>query len=1182
MNYTTTFEWTETDSRYLAKLQKILVPQAESALDEFYDWVMTKGPGPSFLTPDTIDRVKALQLRFWIDFFDSPPSPAYAASRSIVGIQHAEIGLNSQLFLASMRKFQQIFERLLSQRIRSPRTLKSLIQAMAKKIDIDIAIIIDAYTNHYTEIETKRTSFRAKLVSLLNELTQGNFNIQIPEASAADDKPFADALQQLTNTLRNITHQTHEISQGRYELASGTAQPDNFLGQALRDLASALKQTAEANEDHTWKLTGLNRLSTILRGDSTTEVIASSAAQFLGRYIGVPIVSIYTIDSEKDEYILMGQHGNIEGYRRSVPFGTGYIGQCGASMETISVDGIPEESLSIQTGIGTLKPQSLFVAPLRSSTRSVGVIEIGSFTPLTIQTRDLLEISGLAIASALESSIARASAAHLLKSSVSLTTKLEAQHDALSTANQELESRTEQLEKTEIRLRRQQDALRETNSLLQKSNSDLKATEALAKNRNSELEIARLQIEEKADDLERASQYKSDFLANMSHELRTPLNSVLLLSGHLAANKAGRLDSSEVESAEVIYSSGKDLLSLINEVLDLAKIESGHLEIQDIKVDLRSLAKRLELNFRAQAEQKNIVMRTQFAVDVPAELVTDGKRVEQILKNLLSNALKFTKSGSVVVEFALLEPQDKESLPSARQDPVIQIKVTDTGIGIASAHREHIFEAFQQAETGTSRRYGGTGLGLSISKQLTQLLGGTLELLESSSQGSTFALSLPIEPIASSQRRPSNPTNRAATLRRVDTPSVHNPIDLAETTAVDDDRGDITASDQLILLIEDDRNFADFTRDLCRQSGFKCLIATTGEEGIALAKTFRPAGILLDINLPGMDGWAVLADLKNDIRTRHIPVQFASIDERQAEAFQRGAIGYVSKPASVSQLTSCLEHIAEYHQTSSRTLLIAHEDPGTRAKIRQTLELKDIHLLETDSSKGLYEIATQKSPDCIVIGTRLSDGASHEAIGELAKDGAPLPPIIFFNDGDLDELDLDGFAAYATDNIVHSVRSSERLLDEVALIFHCVFEDLPDRQQEIISRIRSSNDCHKGRKLLLVEDDMRSAFALSEILIQRGMEVHIAENGQLGLDQLQKIDFDLILTDITMPLMDGYQMIAKIREQKEHRNLPILTLTANAMKEERSKSIRAGANDYLTKPIDIEQLCSAMRVWLYR
>ncbi|MDG2050821.1 MAG: protoglobin domain-containing protein, partial [Myxococcota bacterium] len=551
MNYTTNFEWTETDSRHLAKLQKILVPQAESALDEFYDWLMTKGPGPSFLTPDTIDRVKALQLRFWIEFFDSPPSPAYAASRSIVGIQHAEIGLNSQLFLASMRKFQKIFERLLSQRIRSPRALKPLSQAMAKKIDIDITIIIDAYTKHYTEIEKKRTSFRAKLVSLLNELTQGNFNVQIPEAIEADDQAFADALQELTNTLRNVTHQTHELSQGRYDLATGTAQTDNFLGQALRELASALKQTAEANEDHTWKLTGLNRLSTILRGDSTTEVIASSAAQFLGRYIGLPIVSIYTIDSEKDEYILMGQHGNSEGHRTSVPFGTGYVGQCGASMETISVDEIPEESLSIQTGIGALKPRSLFVAPLRSSTRSVGVIEIGSFTPLTIQTRDLLEISGLAIASALESSIARASAAHLLKSSVSLTTKLEAQHDALSAANQELESRTEQLEKTEIRLRRQQEALREANSLLQKTNSDLQATEALAKNRNSELEIARLQIEEKADDLERASQYKSDFLANMSHELRTPLNSVLLLSGHLAENKAGRLDSSEVESAEV-------------------------------------------------------------------------------------------------------------------------------------------------------------------------------------------------------------------------------------------------------------------------------------------------------------------------------------------------------------------------------------------------------------------------------------------------------------------------------------------------------------------------------------------------------------------------------------------------------------------------------------------------------
>lgn len=1180
MQYTPTFEWTEEDNRDLATLKELLVPRVETCLDQFYEWVMTEGPGPRFLTPSTIDRVRTLQQRFWMEFLSSPPSPAYAESRAVIGIRHAEIGLDSQLFLASTRKFQKLLEHELNVSSPSETIRNKLLHVLAKKIEIDITIIIDAYTTHYTAIEKSRSSFTDELITLLDQLTRGNFNVQIPEARTPKDRNFVEALRQLTNTLQTIAQQTREISRGRYTF--GPVSSENFLGLALHDMAQALKETAETNEEYTWKLTGINRLSVILRGDSATEVIANNAAQFVGRYVGAPLASIYVYDSESDAYVLTGQHGSSSANKTHIPIGEGYIGQCGTSMEFIEIADIPSDSLPIQTGLGEISPRNLLFAPLHSSTRSIGVLQLATFKPVTLVVRDFLEIAGLALASALESSVSRTTAATLLQNSLSLTTELEAQHDALVTANQELEARTEQLEISETQLRTQQNALRETNKLMQETNKSLRTTEALAQKRNLDLEAARLQIEEKAEALERASQYKSDFLANMSHELRTPLNSVLLLSGHLAENTQGRLDESEVESAEVIHKSGTDLLSLINEVLDLAKIEAGYLEIERQTMDLKNLTAALEQEFGHQAAAKDLEFRTQLSDNSPRELLTDSRRVEQILKNLISNALKFTETGNILIDFNLTRKGKEVSSRMTHETDLLQIDVIDTGIGIAPDQTENIFEAFQQADSGTSRRYSGTGLGLSISRQLAHLLGGELILTQSSEKGSTFTLMIPLVLPDSQIRPPLGPDTTPHQISQHRKTARKQTPETLSTETLDDDRQDLSETDDAVLLIEDDRNFAKFTRDQIRQRGFKCLLAATGEEGIRLAQEHQPSGILLDINLPGIDGWAVLSSLKDDIDTRHIPVHFVSIDEQQPAAFQRGAIGYVSKPTSVIDLNSCLDTISECPRTMHRTLLIAHSNPKVRAKVRGTLDMNGIQFLESEKTAETVQLAATHAPDCIVMGTQLGDGSSYKVISQILAKTSALPPILLFDDAPIDQSELNHFSEYAKANTIVRVHSSERLFDEVSLLFHWAISDLPAQQREIITHVRSSDDCLRGRKILLVEDDMRSAFALSGILINKGMEVQIAEDGELGLKKLESNDFDLILTDVTMPIMNGNEMISRIRQQDQYRNLPILALTANAMKEERSKSIRAGANDYLTKPIDIQKLISAMRVWLFR
>ena len=1176
--------WTEKDERSLENLGNLIRPQIPSILDELSDWLVSEATDSPVLTTHNIKIIRNLQQGFWNEFFTPrTTSTDRTDSCSRIGARQAQIGLDASFLLTPIRKFQALIEYRLTNQIRSSRKRNRLSIALLKKLDRDTDAVINAYNQQLEDRETSQDDFQKQLVELLNELTRGNFDIQIPKPRTPKDELFTHSLAQLTDTLQNLAHQTEAISRGNYQLNAGAHAAGNFLEPILKKMTRALQETAEAKELHNWKITGLNRFSAIIRGDSSTHTIANRASRFIAQYLNAAVISVYVREPDENDYVLVGGFGNenISNPPQIFPSGHGHIGQCGEAEEFVTLNQIPNEAMKIPSGLGPIEPVSILLAPLLSTSQCVGVLEIGSFEPISSIHRDFLQLATLPLATAIESSQARARAASLLNQSQELASKLETQHESLLQTHQELEIRTQQVEESEDQLRQQQVKLERANAAMQKINVNLRRAESLAQSKNDALEQARAQVEEKAAALQIASQYKSDFLANMSHELRTPLNSMLLLSGHLADNKSGRLSPSEIESANVIQRSGRDLLALINEVLDLAKIEAGFMEINVQDVELRSLAKSLIRTLLPEAEVKKIELLTEFSDDLPQMIRTDGRRMEQILRNLMSNAVKFTHSGHVRLSLSCTELETGESEETVQSKSAIRIAVSDTGVGIPKENTEHIFEAFQQADSGTSRRFGGTGLGLSISRELATMLGGHLKLKESDQTGSTFELVLPTTPRSGTVKSARIDPARA----QIDGPQIQRSESSSRSDSqepVEDDRHDIQSGERSILLIEDDDHFVQFTRDLFRQKGFKCLVAGNGEDGIRLAQEYIPNGILLDINLPGIDGWTVLAALKNDPRTRHIPVQFVSIDEEKFEAFEKGVVGYVHKPAAVEDLINCLQQVTDHQRKRVRHVLVAHSDHTIRTSIQEVIQLDDVMLHEAQTAAEAIQLVDQGEFDFLILGSEFEDMEGHRLLRELEDLSKPTPPTVIYDGKPLSDPQFLAFQQATNNVIVKNVLSPDRLLDETALFLHKVISELPEHQQKMIARIRESNDCLEGRRVLLVEDDMRSAFALSALLKDRGLKVEIAEHGQRALEMLKEADFDIVLTDITMPIMDGYETIQKIRSSDKWQRLPILALTANSMREERSKSMNAGANDYLTKPIDIDQLSSAMRIWLHR
>ncbi|OYW31156.1 MAG: hybrid sensor histidine kinase/response regulator, partial [Chthoniobacter sp. 12-60-6] len=725
-----------------------------------------------------------------------------------------------------------------------------------------------------------------------------------------------------------------------------------------------------------------------------------------------------------------------------------------------------------------------------------------------------------------------------------------------------------------------QKELQQTNEELEQKAQELADQNAEVERKNKEIEQARRALEEKAAELALTSKYKSEFLANMSHELRTPLNSILILGQQLGENSVGNLNPKQVEFARNIHSAGSDLLNLINDILDLSKIESGTVTVDAEEISFGSLRDSVERSFRHIAESKNLPFVLDFDQALPFAFTSDSKRLQQIIKNLLSNAFKFTAAGQVKMSVKIAEEGWSPDHPNLNRGPVIALAITDTGIGIAPEKQRLIFEAFQQADAGTSRKYGGTGLGLAISRELASLLGGEIRLSSTPNEGSTFTLYLPLiyfGPASSS----ANPVSAPRSSRPS---SVALPSSAPRDERIEDDRASVVAGDLAALIVEDDPHYARVLLGLARDKGFKGLVATRGHEALTLARQYQPTAITLDIFLPDMLGWTVLNNLKLAPETRHIPVQIITLEEERSHGLSRGAFSYLVKPATTEDLESAFDRIKTFVAPRTKRLLVVEDNDTERMSIVELLGHDDIEITTVASGEEAYQTLLDRPFDCCVLDLRLPDMTGFDLLDRIHEESSLRDiPVVVFTGKDLSSQEETRLRTMAKSIVLKDVQSPERLLDETALFLHRVLADLPESKQQMLQRLHSTNEVLRRRKVLIVDDDARNIFALSTVLENQEMEIISATNGRQAIELIESTDdLAMVLMDIMMPEMDGYETMREIRKKPEFRHLPILALTAKAMKGDREKCLEAGASDYIAKPVNTDQLLSLLRVWLHR
>jgi CheY-like chemotaxis protein len=839
------------------------------------------------------------------------------------------------------------------------------------------------------------------------------------------------------------------------------------------------------------------------------------------------------------------------------------------------------------SGTMEAKPKQLVVVPLLHEDLVKGCLELGTLKEFTEDAMAFLERIAGNIAIALSSVQARMQLAELLQETQRQAQKLQVQQEELQASNEELEAQTNSLKEREVELQAQHEELMTLNEELEEKTDSLQGQKADIETKNTELEKARRNIEKKAEELTITNKYKSEFMANMSHELRTPLNSLLLLSHNLAQNKGGNLSEDQIESAQVMYSSGNDLLELINEILDLSKIEAGRVEMAVAKVSLQNLAERLQANFQPLIDEKGLVFSVVVDPLAPSDITSDRQRLEQVLRNLISNAIKFTEKGGITVTMRPLnEQQDALTDESLSPEAALAITVVDTGIGIPLEKQKIIFEAFQQVDGSTSRKYGGTGLGLSISRELAELLSGEIQLTSAPDRGTTFTLYIPRKLVQTEKiRQQTTPPPERRRLQKTDVEHQERPAESASlSAAIADDRDSIEENDKSILIVEDDLNFVKYLVKQSNEKGFKCLASTQGKDGLMLAEKFRPNAIILDINLPDMNGWEVLDALKKNPLLRHIPVHMISADEKTLDAFKKGAVGYLHKPVSQDDILKAFDRLDEFIDKDYRELLIVEDNKVLRQEIVKLIGNSDVHITAVATGEEVIGKLRQHKFDCMILDIGLPDMTGFELLDRLEKESEiEIPPVIIYTGRELTREEHDSLYRYTDSIIVKGVKSVERLLDETALFLHRVVDKMPADKRKMIANLYEQDAMFIDKKILIVDDDMRNAFALSKILTEKQIEVLIANTGIKALEILEAEEgVDLVLMDIMMPEMDGYETMGRIRAQEQFWNLPIIALTAKAMPEDKQKCLSAGANDYLSKPIEEARLFSVMRIWLYR
>ncbi|RZI41283.1 response regulator [Herbaspirillum sp. HC18] len=1046
---------------------------------------------------------------------------------------------------------------------------------LSKKITVDVKGEILELKDTINVMVDQLSSFASEVTRVAREVgVEGKLGGQASVPGAAGT--WKDLTENLNRMAATLTTQVRAIA----EVATAVTRGDLSrsiqveargevadLKDNINEMIRNLKETTQKNAQQDWLKTNLARFTRLLQGQRDLEAVSALILSELAPLVYAHHGVFYMMDSQENDARLrmIASYGYRSSRKLPTSFlpGEGLVGQCALEKQRIWLTNVPRDYIQISSGLGAAPPTNIVVLPILFEQQVMAVIEIASlerFTETHLSFLDqLMESIGVVLN----------------------TIEANSRTESLLTQSQSL---AQELQQTNLELAEKARLLSEQNSEVER--------------KNREVEQAKFALEEKATQLALSSKYKSEFLANMSHELRTPLNSLLILAQQLSDNPDGNLSERQIEYARTIYGAGSDLLTLINDILDLSKIESGTVTLEMSEYRFRTLSGYVERNFSHIAEAKQLNFSVKLGDNLPVALMTDTTRLQQILKNLLSNAFKFTSRGEVSLKIGMVQSGWTPDHPNLNQaDAVLAFTVTDTGVGIPADKLQLIFEAFQQADGSTARKYGGTGLGLSISRELARLLGGEIRVESEAGAGSTFTLYLPYNRSGFVSYE-SLPSSGPQTLVRaivqdpapaiesdeLDAPPIGAELGAVTQEPTSDDRAFIAPGDPSVLIVEDDARFAAILVEQAREKNFKSIVTHSGDSALTLARDYLPAAILLDIDLQDIDGFTVLDRLKRDPGTRHIPVHVMTNLKERERALRQGAISYLHKPVGPDRLQEEFTRIQQFLVRGKRNLLVVEDDPQQREAIVNLIGTGDVHIVAVGTGNEALDALQASHFDCMVLDLSLPDISGFELLDQVGDDIVLRDlPVVVYTARDLSRKEVTRLKRIAKTIVIKDARSPERLLDETALFLHRSATSLPELQRRMLLDIHEADGGLAGRKVLIVDDDLRNIFALSSVLERQQMKVLFAENGKDGIEVLEKDPgIEIVLMDIMMPEMDGYDTMRAIRAIPKFKSLPIITLTAKAMKGDRDKCLAAGASDYITKPVDVAQLLSLMRVWLYR
>jgi signal transduction histidine kinase/CheY-like chemotaxis protein/CHASE3 domain sensor protein/putative methionine-R-sulfoxide reductase with GAF domain len=982
--------------------------------------------------------------------------------------------------------------------------------------------------------------------------------------------------QQISRRIRLIHEVAGKVSAGDYTVRVAETDQTDTLGSlavSLNQMAHSLETSFRSLAEKEWLQAGVAHLNEKMLGEYEISTLSRNIIEYVADYTGSQVGAFYVIDADATLKFTTGYAYDESQGKTRFNFGEGLVGQAASGKKLMQISTVGPDQLLVSYATGTILPKSIVAIPLLHERKVMGVMELASIREYNLNELAFFETIAHIIGTVLNGVENRKRLQELLEETQSQSEELQAQHNELENINSELEAQTEKLQASEEELKVQQEELLEANEELEERARLLEEKNQLVFERN-------IEIQRKADELEQSTRYKSEFLANMSHELRTPLNSILLLSRLMAENNDNNLNSEQIEYARVIQASGQGLLALIDEILDLSKIEAGKMELLYSDVPVKDLLDDMSALFTPIAKEKGIEFRTSTGENVQRIIETDRLRLEQIIKNLVANALKFTSSGYVELRVSMTD----------RNSHSISFTVQDTGIGIAPEKQQLIFEAFRQADGSTRRKYGGTGLGLSISRELARLLGGEIMLESEPGKGSSFTVNIPVSGSAATAGASTDPVlhqeaqSNAAPLLKPVAPDkeVHQRyISEVIPDPVPDDRDLIRAEDKVILIVEDDTSFAESLLKFTRRKGYKGVVSVRGDEAVSLAMRFKPAGILLDIQLPVKDGWEVMEELKNNFETRHIPVHMMSAYDGKYKSLSKGAVDFINKPVAYEQMQNIFERIEFMLNNNPRKVLIVEENLKHARALSFYLENYAVNTEIRNTVDSTVEALQKQEVNCVILDMGVPNQHSYDTLEQVKKQpGLENIPIIIFTGRNLSKAEEVKIRQYADSIVIKTAHSYQRILDEVSLFLHLVEEK--STVSKPFNNLGILQEVLKDKTVLIADDDIRNIYSLTRALETYQMKVVSAMDGKEALQQLQEHpETDIVLMDMMMPEMDGYESTQRIKSNPKFRKLPVIAVTAKAMVGDREKCIEAGASDYISKPVDIDQLLSLLRVWLY-